>query len=64
MKLSENRAQATVDYIVANGISAERISGHGFGETRLINKCANGVKCTEKEHELNRRSEFILSVSK
>lgn len=64
MKLSENRAQATVDYIVANGISAERVSGHGFGETRLINKCVNGVKCTEKEHELNRRSEFILSVSK
>jgi len=61
MKLSENRAKATVDYIVSKGISQERISGQGFGETNLLNGCSNGVKCTEQEHELNRRSEFIVS---
>ncbi|KAF2340160.1 OmpA family protein [Flavobacterium tistrianum] len=62
MKLSENRAKATVDYIVSAGIAQERISGEGFGETKLLNHCSNGVKCSEKEHELNRRSEFIISI--
>ncbi|MBS7254293.1 OmpA family protein [Flavobacterium branchiicola] len=61
MKLSQNRAKATVDYIINGGVSVDRVSGEGFGETRLINGCSNGVKCTEKEHELNRRSEFIVT---
>ncbi|WP_276381303.1 OmpA family protein [Flavobacterium sp. H4147] len=60
MKLSENRANATVDYLIEKGISPDRLSGHGYGETRLINKCSNGVPCTEAEHQLNRRSEFIV----
>lgn len=64
MKLSENRAQATVDYIVEHGISADRIVGKGYGESRLINKCSNGVQCTEAEHQLNRRSEFIVGINK
>ncbi|MEN2403199.1 OmpA family protein, partial [Flavobacterium sp. MC2016-06] len=50
MRLSENRASATVDYIVKAGIPADRISGKGFGETRLINRCTNGVPCSEVEH--------------
>ncbi|MFC4476362.1 OmpA family protein [Flavobacterium chungangensis] len=61
MKLSENRAKSTVAYIVSAGIPQERISGEGFGETNLLNHCSNGVKCSEQEHELNRRSEFIIS---
>lgn len=64
MKLSENRAKATVDYLVKHGISADRLVGKGFGETQLINKCSNGVPCSEKEHELNRRSEFIIVLNK
>ncbi|MFD2040622.1 OmpA family protein [Flavobacterium artemisiae] len=61
MKLSQNRAQATVDYIIKAGIAPERIKGEGFGETRLLNHCSNGVPCSEKEHEVNRRSEFIVN---
>ncbi|WDF66360.1 OmpA family protein [Flavobacterium sp. KACC 22763] len=61
MKLSKNRAKATVDYIIKAGISKDRINGEGFGETHLLNHCSNGVACSEKEHELNRRSEFIIS---
>jgi outer membrane protein OmpA-like peptidoglycan-associated protein/tetratricopeptide (TPR) repeat protein len=61
MKLSQNRAKATVAYIVKAGVPADRLSSEGFGETQLINQCSNGVKCSEKEHELNRRSEFIVS---
>ncbi len=59
-KLSIKRAKATVDYIINSGIAADRITGEGFGESHLINRCANGIYCTEKEHELNRRSEFII----
>lgn len=61
MKLSQNRAKATVEYIIKEGISNDRISGEGFGETLLLNDCSNGVKCSEKEHEVNRRSEFIIN---
>ena len=59
--LSNNRAKSTNDYIVARGISQERITKYeGFGETQLVNKCTNDVKCTEDEHQLNRRTEFII----
>ncbi|MCV2485433.1 OmpA family protein [Flavobacterium sp. SH_e] len=61
LKLSDNRAKSTRDYILSQGIEASRIeSAIGYGETRLINKCKNGVKCTEEEHLLNRRSDFII----
>ena len=58
--LSQKRAEATVNYMVAEGIASDRLEGEGFGETKLINQCSNGVKCSAKEHELNRRSEFII----
>ncbi|MCH3884379.1 OmpA family protein [Tenacibaculum aquimarinum] len=61
LELSNNRAQATKNYIISKGISANRINNaQGFGETQLINKCSNGVSCTEAQHQLNRRSEFII----
>ena len=58
--LSDKRAKSTAQYLIDNGISASRVSGKGYGETQLINDCANGVDCTEEEHALNRRSEFII----
>ena len=64
MKLSQNRAKATLDYIVAHGIEKERLSAEGFGESRLINKCSNGVKCSDAEHQENRRSEFIIQLNR
>ena len=61
LKLSDNRAKSTRDYIVSQDIDSSRIeSAIGYGESRLINKCKNGVKCTEEEHLLNRRSDFII----
>ncbi|PIF71099.1 OmpA family protein [Flavobacterium sp. 2] len=63
MRLSKNRAKTTVDYIVLEGgIDQDRVWGDGYGESQLINKCSNDVKCTEAEHELNRRSEFIIVI--
>ncbi len=61
LKLSDNRAKSTRDYIVSQEIDPSRIeSAIGYGETRIINKCKNGVKCTEAEHLVNRRSDFII----
>ena len=61
MKLSNKRAQSTKDYILSRGIAPNRIeSAIGYGETQLLNKCSNKVKCTEEEHQLNRRSYFYI----
>jgi outer membrane protein OmpA-like peptidoglycan-associated protein/tetratricopeptide (TPR) repeat protein len=59
-KLSEKRAQSTVAWLVKNGINSVRLIGKGFGESQLVNHCADGVKCSEEEHQANRRSEFII----
>jgi outer membrane protein OmpA-like peptidoglycan-associated protein len=61
MNLSVKRAKTAVDYIVAHGIAASRIKGVGFGESRLLNKCADGVECTDDEHAKNRRTEFKIT---
>ncbi len=60
LKLSDRRAKSTAKWIIDQGISADRISGKGFGETQLKNQCANGVRCRDSKHEENRRSEFIV----
>ncbi|MEL6974347.1 MAG: OmpA family protein [Bacteroidota bacterium] len=60
-KLSDRRAKASRDYIISQGIDASRIeSAIGYGEDSLLNGCVYGVECSEEEHELNRRSEFII----
>lgn len=61
MKLSDRRAKASAAYIVSKGVSESRIKGKGYGETKLVNRCANGVKCSKKEHQENRRTEFIIT---
>ena len=61
MILSEKRAQSTKNWLVQKGINENQLTAKGYGETKLINRCADGVKCTEKEHQQNRRSEFIIT---
>lgn len=60
-ELSEKRAESTVEYIVSKGIDSNRITAKGYGERNLVNKCSNGVKCTKEEHQLNRRTEFVIT---
>ena len=60
MWLSQNRASETVRHLISIGADARRITGKGFGETKLVNNCSNGVKCTEIEHQQNRRTEFVV----
>ena len=65
LKLSEQRVKAAVDYILKGGIAKDRISGKGYGESQILNKCLDGVECSEDEHAKNRRTEFkILSKKK
>lgn len=59
--LSENRAQSTRQYLIDRGISADRLTSKGYGENELVNGCSDGVNCSETEHQLNRRSEFIIT---
>lgn len=56
--LSQCRANSAVQYLIDGGIERERIKARGYGETMLLNKCANGIKCSHAEHQLNRRTEF------
>ncbi len=56
--LSRGRANSVVAYLVSKGISGQRMEARGYGERRLLNRCADGVDCTEDEHQLNRRTTF------
>lgn len=58
LKLSQRRAAAVVAYLVAKGVDKNRVAARGYGETVLLNRCANGVTCTDTEHQANRRTEF------
>ena len=60
MWLSQKRASETVSHLISIGADARRITGKGFGETKLVNNCSNNVKCTEIEHQQNRRTEFVV----
>lgn len=58
LKLSENRSESVINYLVSKGIDKNRLKAIGKGETEIRNRCANGVTCSDKEQEYNRRTEF------
>ena len=61
--LSTSRAKAAVAYIASKGIAKNRMQATGYGESELINGCADGVNCTEQQHQQNRRTEIkIITV--
>ncbi|AOW11390.1 OmpA family protein [Flavobacterium gilvum] len=63
-ELSDRRVKSTIAWLIKNGINPSRLAGRGYGESRLLNNCgcepSNKSNCTEEEHQLNRRSEFII----
>jgi outer membrane protein OmpA-like peptidoglycan-associated protein/tetratricopeptide (TPR) repeat protein len=65
MALSERRAQSTIAWLISKGIDKSRLTGKGYGESQLVNDCGceptNQSNCTEEQHQMNRRSEFIVS---
>ena len=58
--LSQRRADATMAYLIKRGIAPERLTAKGYGESQLVNLCADAVPCTEAEHQQNRRSTFVI----
>ena len=61
LSLSDKRAKSARNYIISQGIPSFRVEGKGYGETQLVNKCNNGVQCSEFEHQQNRRTEFKVT---
>ena len=66
LALSNRRAKSTIAWLIKNGISADRLTGRGYGESQLVNDCGceptNNSTCSEEEHQANRRSEFIITA--
>lgn len=60
LSLSKKRAKSAVDYLITQGINKSRLKSKGYGETKIKNRCKNGVECSDEEHEENRRTEFII----
>lgn len=60
LQLSQRRAETVVEWLVKQGVARERLTPHGYGETKLVNKCGNGVPCDEAQHQRNRRTEFRI----
>lgn len=60
--LSQKRAQSAKDWLVSRGISSERINAVGYGESKILNRCVNGVRCSDEEHRFNRRTEFTITA--
>ena len=64
-RLSVKRAKSTYNYLVEHGVNKDRIvSFKGFGEEKLVNQCDGSIKCSKAQHELNRRTQFIVSKIK
>ncbi|AWG23577.1 flagellar motor protein MotB [Flavobacterium faecale] len=64
--LSDRRAKSTMAWLIKNGVEANRLTAKGYGETQLVNDCGceptNESSCTEEQHQMNRRSEFIVTA--
>lgn len=59
--LSQRRAESVVRYLKdVKGVSSDRLVAKGYGETKLLNECADGVSCSEEQHQINRRTEFRI----
>ncbi|TDO69776.1 outer membrane protein OmpA-like peptidoglycan-associated protein [Flavobacterium chryseum] len=58
--LSQKRANSTREFVIQSGIDSKRVTAKGYGESVPIIKCKTDDACNEEEHELNRRSEFVI----
>lgn len=58
LRLSQKRADLVVEWLISKGIDRRRLTSRGYGETRPVNRCTDGVTCPESEHQRNRRTEF------
>ena len=64
LELSQRRAQSVVNYLVSKGIPTIQLVAKGYGETKILNKCLNDIKCSDQEHQANRRTSFKVVSAK
>jgi len=62
LEISQKRADLARAYVIDAGVEPERVTAKGYGETNLLNECANGVECTEAAHLQNRRTELLITA--
>jgi outer membrane protein OmpA-like peptidoglycan-associated protein len=62
--LSQRRANSSRQYLINEGVEADRITAKGYGERQLVNNCGDGMECSEEQHQENRRTEFIITECK
>ena len=60
-QVTQLRADAIAAYLRTRGVLKDRVRARGFGSSRLLNHCAPGVQCSEEEHAVNRRNEYIVT---
>lgn len=60
LELSQKRAEAIRDYLAEQGIDPMRVVAKGYGDSQLVNHCKAGIKCSTKEHQANRRVEYMI----
>jgi flagellar motor protein MotB len=60
LKLTQKRAELVVQYLTTRGIKADRLTAKGYGESKLLNKCVNGILCIEEDHQVNNRIEITV----
>ncbi len=60
LEITRKRAQTIKNYLIGKGIEPSRLIAKGYGESNIINRCVNGIKCSKKEHLQNRRTEFVI----
>jgi peptidoglycan-associated lipoprotein len=64
LNLSKNRSLSCNNYLRAKGLKFNRVVMKNYGESKLVNHCADGVECTEELHQVNRRTEFVILFPK
>lgn len=61
--LTGKRAEEIADYFSLRGVHPRRVRAVGYGETKLLNNCVNGILCLDEDHRVNERVEITVLSS-
>ncbi len=61
LELSQKRARSVYDYLISKGIDRSRLTFKGYGEMMIMNRCKDGIRCSDEEHAMNRRTDFKIT---
>lgn len=58
LTLTVKQSNAVVNFLISKEIDKSRLKPIGKGELEILNKCKDGVKCSDSEQKENCRTEF------